>query len=345
MSTVTIRDIARALKIDPSTVSCCLSGNAEKRRISPERIEEVRRTAAAMGYIPNKLASRIFRRNNKKYLGLIVKNDTANSRVFPVLDYVLQELSQRNDCDFSVLYARGDDFGEAVRNGIGLGIRDFIVIGYARGIDLKQIDLARLPDIRIYAADYCFGETDDRLPEGFFCVGFDRTACYRELAGFLNAAGYGPVNIVQAYRPGENFQKEPDKIYYPFDGIMDLFAFGAEYLAPLAEERIRSGKCRTLLLRNDSLAIGVMDTLLAHGIRIPEDVAVIGFNNAPFSAYAKVPLASIAPPVLEGVNILLKGILEDREILPAQYLTPTLVLRRSVPDWDWSSFPFPVVKK
>lgn len=344
MSVVTIRDIARALNIDPSTVSSCLSGKAAKRRISPERIEEVRRKAAEMGYIPNKLASRIFRRNSKKYLGLVVRNDTANSRVFPVLDYLMRELALREDCDFSVLYAQEDDLGGAVRNGIGLGIRDFIIIGYVRGADLETIGFEQLPEISVYAADYCFGEGEKELPAVVSRIGFDRTAYYRELCGFLNSAGYGPVNVVQGYESGEVFQREPDRIYYLFEHIKDLFAFGAEHLAPQVEERVRAGACRTLLLRNDSLAIGVMETLLAHGIRIPEDVAVIGFNNAPFSAYAKVPLTTIAPPVLEGVKLLLKGILEQEELPKELRIAPTLNLRSSVPDWNWEGFVFPVKK-
>ena len=53
MSSVTIRDIAKALNIAPSTVSSCLNGDTEKRRISQKRIDEVRKKADEMGYIPN----------------------------------------------------------------------------------------------------------------------------------------------------------------------------------------------------------------------------------------------------------------------------------------------------
>ncbi len=44
----------------------------------------------------------------------------------------------------------------------------------------------------------------------------------------------------------------------------------------------------------DEVALGMIDTFRAHGIRVPEDVSVVGINNIPLTAYAAVPLTTVA---------------------------------------------------
>ena len=337
MSNVTIRDIAKALNVAPSTVSSCLSGNAA-RRISQKRIEQVRRKAEEMGYIPNILASRIFRRNNKKYLGIIVKNDTSINSTQPVLNHIVNSLSLRKDCDFSILYSQADNLQTTIRNGVGLGITDFIIIGYLRGTDLKKINFDKLPPLHIFAANYYFDSGDFPAPSVFKKIGFARDAYYHNLKGFLEKSGYGPVVIVQALEEGQSIPDDSETVFYEISDIKNVFRFGYE-IAPQVLKLIRQGKCRTLLLRNDDIAIGVMEYLLENGVKIPEDVAIIGFNNTPFADYAKIPLSSVALSVQENADILIKHILEKEELADTTYRQPTLVLRKSTPaDWNWTDF-------
>lgn len=328
---VTIRDIARALNIDPSTVSSCLSGNCRKRRISKKLSDTVNAKAAEMGYIPNRLAGRIFGRNNRKNIALIFKNDTAGARNLPVLEHAIRFLGERNDCDFSVFYSKTSDLQEALRNGIGFGIRDFLVIGYMRGCDFAKSKLEKLPPIRIYASDYYFDESDREFPSVVCKIGFNREAFYRSLRDRYEKAWMGPVKLAYALEPGQKKPKEKDAITYRVAEIKDLFLFGKEKIAPAVIELVKSGKCRTLLLRNDAMAVGVMEELLAHKIRIPKDLALIGFNNAPFSAYAKVPLTTIALPQKENIEKILRHLLEDVPLPPVIETMPELIIRDSAP--------------
>lgn len=337
MNSVTIRDIAKALNIAPSTVSSCLSGNSS-RRISQKRIEEVRSKAEEMGYIPNMLASRIFRRNNKKYLGIIVKNDTSINSTQSALNSIVTSLSQRQDCDFSILYAPADNLQTTIRNGVGMGITDFIVIGYLRGTDLKKINFKKLPPLRLYAANYYFDSEDYPMPSVFKKIGFARDSYYHELKDFLEKSGCGPVAMVQALEEGQKLPDDSDTVFYEVSDIKNVFRFGYE-IAPKVLEFIRRSKCRTLFLRNDDIAVGVMEYLLEQGVKIPEEVAIIGFNNTPFAPYAKVPLTSVALSVQENADKIIRHILENEELADTNHIKPTLVLRKSTPsDWDWSKF-------
>lgn len=85
---------------------------------------------------------------------------------------------------------------------------------------------------------------------------------------------------------------------------------------------------------NDDLAYGAIMTIQAHGLRIPEDVSVVGFDNQDTSAYVSPPLTTVAQPMLEigeqAAKLLFEQI-EQRGALPAKHvlLTPTLVVRES----------------
>lgn len=328
---VSIRDIARELNIDPSTVSSCLSADPGARRISAARVEEVRRKAEEMGYIPNRLAGRIFRRNRRKNLALIFKNDTAGERTLPVLDYAIRTLGERNACDFTVLYAGNNALAQAVREGIGLGVTDFIVIGYMRGRDFADLARHRLPPVRIYAPDYYADAGDKPCSYAAARLGFDRGKFYRDLTLFLEKQHLGPVLTVRAVEPGQRLPAGKDLLGYAVGSTGDLFDYGARELAPRIEEKWQQGLCRTVLLRNDSLAVGVMDALLERGIRIPEDLAVISFNNAPFARYARIPLTSVGLPLQENLDRIFRHLLDDEVLAPVTRCSPEIFWRCSTP--------------
>ena len=47
---------------------------------------------------------------------------------------------------------------------------------------------------------------------------------------------------------------------------------------------------------NDLLALGVLQELTAHGLRVPEDVAIVGYDDIEFAGAAAVPLTSVRQP-------------------------------------------------
>ena len=88
---------------------------------------------------------------------------------------------------------------------------------------------------------------------------------------------------------------------------------------------------------NDLVAIGMLQGLIAHGFRVPEDIAIIGYDDIEFAAAAAIPLSSIAQPRLQlGMTAasLLLAEFADRDagvphVHQAVTFMPTLVPRLS----------------
>jgi DNA-binding LacI/PurR family transcriptional regulator len=88
-----------------------------------------------------------------------------------------------------------------------------------------------------------------------------------------------------------------------------------------------------VLASNDLMAIGAMGAIRSRGLRIPEDVALIGFDDLPMVAYLEPPLTTVRQSLYEmgslAMRMLLRHIRDDT--LPAETVSlPTeLVVRRS----------------
>ena len=98
--------------------------------------------------------------------------------------------------------------------------------------------------------------------------------------------------------------------------------------------RPASARPDAIFAANDLLAVGIMQALVIRGeVRVPEDVAMVGFDDIDFASATVVPLSSVRQPSrLIGQTAL--GILleeaDDPELAPRQVVfQPELVIRES----------------
>jgi DNA-binding LacI/PurR family transcriptional regulator len=82
---------------------------------------------------------------------------------------------------------------------------------------------------------------------------------------------------------------------------------------------------------SDLIAIGAMRALIEHGLRVPEDVAVVGFDDQPVAAFTNPPLTTVLQDTkLAGEKLVDTLIREIRgEPVSSEVLPPSLVVRRS----------------
>jgi LacI family transcriptional regulator len=90
-----------------------------------------------------------------------------------------------------------------------------------------------------------------------------------------------------------------------------------------------------LLCLNDQVAIGALRAFQELNVAVPEEMAVIGFDNLPEGAFARVPLTTLSQPVEEEASRAVERLFERlaRTVEPGDVLTislpPTLVIRES----------------
>ena len=92
-------------------------------------------------------------------------------------------------------------------------------------------------------------------------------------------------------------------------------------------------KFTAIVAGNDLMALGCYDELMAKGLKCPEDVSVVGFDDMPFAGHFNPPLTTVHTPLLdigaEVARILLEQI-EEADLPPrTQKLRPELIVRAS----------------
>ncbi|GAA3208225.1 hypothetical protein GCM10020256_04550 [Streptomyces thermocoprophilus] len=88
---------------------------------------------------------------------------------------------------------------------------------------------------------------------------------------------------------------------------------------------------------NDLLALGVLQAMYAAGVNVPDDIALVGYDDIEFAAAAAVPLTSVRQPAVTmgalAADLLLEetstGAVAERHRHRRVVLQPELVVRRS----------------
>jgi DNA-binding LacI/PurR family transcriptional regulator len=139
------------------------------------------------------------------------------------------------------------------------------------------------------------------------------------------------VTLQQCYSGYRNALEESDCELDPervFE--VDKFSFEIGYAA--AQNMLaRRALPTAIFIAGDLLAVGAMRAFREGGLRIPEDIAIIGYNDIPLSAYTVPPLTSVRTPTYElGVMAMrrLGSIIQGIEDNPAPIILPTTLVRR-----------------
>ena len=120
----------------------------------------------------------------------------------------------------------------------------------------------------------------------------------------------------------------------PTDRVSFSSAFTeAEGARACAEVLAASPRVTAIVAANDRLAMGCYDALAAEGLRCPEDVSIVGFNDMPFIDRLRPPLTSVRVPQREigtvAADLLLAQLRDAAEPPREILLEPSLVVRAS----------------
>ncbi|GAB4457919.1 MAG: LacI family DNA-binding transcriptional regulator [Armatimonadaceae bacterium] len=272
---VTAKDIANQLGLSQPTVSRILN-ETKGYRVSEETRRRVLSTAAEMGYRPNALA-RSLRSQRTNALGLYTGYgyvDARNAFLAAVIGGV-QRAADGYEMDL-LLYGtfRGTSTEDIFGKMMDGRIDGLLVHTHAEDPLVARLRESRLPTVAIA----------DTIP-GIPSVVCDDGDGIRQLVGYLREQGHERIGFV---RPKQRFTsveiraeafREALQVYCPNSDIRVL-TIDLEEAAPVLETlKTMPDPPTALCCWNDLTALRLLDACRKCGVRVPEDLAVTGFDG------------------------------------------------------------------
>jgi LacI family transcriptional regulator len=327
----TMNDVARVAQVSIATVSHVINGT---RFVSPERIERVHAAMQALDYTPDATA-RSLRMGRTDTVGLVIPDNT--NPFFAELARWIEEASF--DAGYTTILANSNERPYRERRYISTLLSkrvDGLIIAPSGGEDQTLIALLRRVRTPIVVVDH-----DGMLPIGDVVL-YDDAGGSRAVAEHLLELGHTRIACVAGpaeHAPHERLESfrrtlAAAGVTLDDDAVVAAdfhFAGGREATAKL----LATGKPFTALFAaNDLMAAGAIRELLAHGLSVPDDVSVIGFDDAPLAEMISPALTTVRQPMQDmaetAVSLLLARVAERGAGTHVRRVLPTsLVVRDS----------------
>lgn len=277
---VTIKDVAKHANASMSTVSIVVNG---KGYVSEEKKREVMNSVRKLGYVPSTTA-RNLASNRTNNIGFILQEDHfTRSEPFYTRIFLGSEFESKNHNYYVLLATVTDNYKKGVdtprllkeRNVDGL-----IVAGKVSAGLLEEIEEFGIPYVLV---DYQFGSAPsvmiDNLNAGIEAVRYLIKKGYLRIA-FLGADITHPSISarLEGYQLAllKSEKAEYERLLFVDEQAPPTFQTGFKLAGKLfAQEKFPDA----VFCANDALALGVITYADQHQIKIPDDIAVIGFDD------------------------------------------------------------------
>lgn len=329
---VRLKDIADKTGFSTNTVSLALR---ESPRIPEPTRLLIRQAAADLNYLPNQIAKSLVSRETKT-IGLVL-TDITNPTLTHTAQAIEKALAERG---YGTLFATSNNNLSDEMRAIEL-VRARQVDGILiyptthRKLDhLRKLRRANYPIVLLV------GDPDAGIDA--VCID-ERRGAYKATRHLIEI-GHRDIGIIDSANPHGNLEKS--------EGFLQALKEAGITPAPeflvdphghsvergyWATDALMSGTRRptAVFTANNSLAIGALRWCLKHGLKVPDDLAIAGFDNIEFAEYASVPLTSVNYAV-EAVTRMavdrLMRLIAAGDELPEPRVTqidPDLVVRES----------------
>ncbi|MCP1181710.1 LacI family DNA-binding transcriptional regulator [Paenibacillus sp. 1781tsa1] len=326
----TIYDIAREAGVSIATVSQVING---KGKISEKRRAEIMEIMERLHYQPSAIAAALTGKQTYT-LGLLVP-DISNP-YFAELARAVEDRSRQ--LGYSVVICSTDNKDERVERYLNL-LQQKRVDGMMIGTGIDNADILspllqqsipvaliarHMPTLSVHTVTI-----DDILggalaAEHLLELGHTRVAVLSEPSKVSSSQ-----ERVRGFREAlikAGYTLEPTQIR---ESAADLSSAKKEALLLLGENDHPTG----LFCCNDIQAIGALQAAKELGLRVPEDVSIIGFDNTILASVTSPPLTTVAQPIEElghrAVDLLIEELKDEQKEPQKIVLKPELVIRDS----------------
>lgn len=326
MSQPTMKKVAERAGVSVALVSLVMRGAPN---VSDHRRARVLSAAEELGYRPNVLARNLASRRTNT-IGVVL-NDFHNPFFAEVADGI-QSAADRSG--YRLLYGNGahsvEGEAEAVETFLQFRVDGIILAG---SMDAASMEQAARSAAVVVVGRSEHGErvdtvnTDDRLGARL-AVDHLVSLGHRRIAHLDGSDGAGAADRAEGYRDAMRRHGLVDDILV---ATGDYTEEGGH--AAATELLAASPRPTAVFASNDLSAIGALDAFTTAGLRVPDDMSLVGFDNTSLTAMSYIALTTVNQPTDEigqaAVDLLVRRL--DHESADAEHFvgTPTLVERSS----------------
>ena len=294
---VTLREVASRAGVSRSAVSRTFTPGAS---VSLKTREKVERAALELGYSPNALASSL-KTGRTKLIGLVL-NNFHNPLFLEVFDQFTRGLQAEGLRPLMVNLTDETDPQNSVQM-----MRQYSVDGVVVASSTLPLSFARAFRDAGVPIVHSFGK-HSAAPQ-VHVAGIDNVECGRIAARTLVECGYrkigflgGPEAATSTQDRLEGFRSELCK--HP--GIAISHSFASDYTFKAGREEmlrlLKAARAEAYFCGDDVLSIGAVSAVQDSGLRVPQDVGLIGLNDMEMAGWENINLTTIRQPIPEIVS-------------------------------------------
>ena len=327
-----MKDVARLAGVSTSTVSHVIN---KDRFVSDAITGKVDAAIKELNYAPSALA-RSLKLNQTRTIGMLITAST-NPFYSELVRGVERSCFERG---YSLVLCNTEGDEQRMNRNLETlmqkrvdGLLLLCTETHQPSLEIMQ----RYPSIPSVMMDWAPFDGDSALIQDNSLLGGDMATRYLIERGYTRIACIaGPLDKTPArlrlegYREAMNNAKLPIPAGYEITSNFE-FGGGFDAMQQLLTHPVRPD---AVFVGNDAMAVGVYQSLYQAGLRIPQDVAVIGYDDIELARYMTPPLTTIHQPKDElgelAIDVLIHRIAQPGQKQQRMQLTPELVVRGSV---------------
>lgn len=315
----TIYDVARAADVAPSTVSRAFS---RPGRVSAGTVTRIRAVADELGYHPNPIARALS--TSRTHMIAVIVSDVGNP-FHAELVRGAQEAAR--NAGFVVILGDAQESGVREREALDrvLPVVEGAIIGSSRMTDAALRDIAgQRPTIVL-----------NREVDGVASIVTDNPGGTRAAVGHLRGLGHRAITYVAGPEASWadsvrwaslcDAAREHGLETRRIGPVAPTFEGGLDAAAGLVR-----GRPTAVIAYNDLVAIGVLQGLARAGVRVPDEVSVVGFDDILTSRLVTPALTTVAAPIGEMGAAAVRELLALSEQGPSDHETSIVMPARLV---------------
>lgn len=330
MARATLKDVAQLAGVSTATVSYALSG---KRMISEETKQRINRAIAQLDYVPD-LNARSLSMRDSKLIGVVVPQTEPGDRLMFQNSFYSEALGSIEYCarqhGYHILISATDANESYLTLAKQRNLDGIIVIGMYPDEFYQQMKKTQIPIVLIdsYCNDHYYNNIRIDDAYGSYMATKHVLDCgHRETVFFVGQLKENGVmkKRLAGYRQALEEYGLPYREENVFEGQID-YESGVRMAAKLAASNLPA---TAVVAAADILAIGAIKGFYDAGLRVPEDISIIGFDDLEISQYLAPGLTTVRQQIsMKGqraVELLLEHIADpslskQEEILPLKLI-------------------------